>query len=233
MSKVYDPLGDGISEISLTDVSGSDAKIVRMARVSYGNDTMDEWKEGDEKLIRYMVNHRHGSPFEHTMLTFKVKAPLYVVQEMLRHRHLSFNQESARYVVPSKHEESIMKKFYIPQVFRLQDTKNRQSSFGELEDHVDQKAKSHYFESCVRSWNAYQRLIDLGVCREQARGVLPHSTYASLYITCNVRSLLHFVGLRSSPDAQWEIRQYSDIMLEEAEKHFPVSVKAFKDNTEK
>jgi thymidylate synthase (FAD) len=224
--KIYDPLGDGISSIQLIQSCGNDKMIVNTARISYANDNYENkfFDEKDRKLLKYLLKNSHLTPFEHNLVTFRIKAPLYVIQEILRHRiGVSINQESHRYVEPGKQhtviEDSlgnkipieIMRKYYVPLEFRIQDEKNKQSSFGKLTEEKNILARERYIKSCDSSFDSYEELISMGICREQARGVLPHSTYSSLYKTVNIRSGLHFLGLRNKENAQWEIRRYAEI----------------------
>lgn len=227
----YDPLGDNISEVQLVQVVGSDAMVAAAARVSYANDT-PKTPEQDEKLIRFLLAKSHGSPLEHNLLTFRLKMPLYIVQELLRHRvGTSVNQQSHRYLQLG---EKVELEFYVPRVFRGQSVSNRQASAGTLPDQIKVAGddgwgvtdiRSIYSRSLLLAGLAYQKLIDNGVAREIARGVLPHCTYTSLYWTCNLRSLLHFLGLRDSPDAQWEIMKYAQAMRELAVEHFPITMR--------
>lgn len=234
-NKIYDPLRDNISEIELIQACGSDKMIVNAARVSYGNDASinEAVTERDKKLIKFLLRHRHGTPFEHNLITFRVKAPLYVIQEMLRHRiGVSFNQESHRYIQPgqkSTEQGSPIRKYYVPQTFRLQDTKNKQSSIGSIDNELNDASKELYINSCDEAFNNYESLINKGVCREQARGVLPHCTYSSLYFTLNLRSLMHFLGLRLPQNAQWEIRQYAKCALILCEPIFPETFEIIKE----
>jgi len=221
-----DVLGDGISSVELIQVMGSDEMIAAAARVSYAKDTspmpvnpLSERGQSNAKLIRYMIDHEHGSPFEHTLITFRVTAPLFVVQEMLRHRiGVSFNQQSGRFT-------EFKPEFYTPKVFRQQATKNKQSSEGEVK--YAGLTRNVYQMANLAAYESYQSLLRLGVCREQARGVLPHCTYTSLYITFNVRSLMHFLDLRLSPDAQWEIMQYAREFARHFEQFFPLTHRAW------
>lgn len=222
-NKIYDPLQDGISEIEYIQHCGNDKMIVNAARVSYANDTRldEEINEKDIKLLKFLIQNDHGTPFEHNLITFRIKTPLYVIQEMLRHRiGTSFNQESHRYIEPGKNiNTGVIRKFYIPNEFRLQDNKNKQSSKGIIEN--NEEAKEIYLRQCEQAFDAYNELISRKVCREQARGVLPHCTYSSLYFTVNLRSFIHFSKLRLSKNAQWEIRQYAKYMLEICKPLFP------------
>lgn len=216
---IYD---DGIGAVELIEVAGDDAAVVRAARVSLGRDRTPFDAERDGKLIAYLLAHRHETPFEHTMLTFRVAAPLFVVQEMLRHRiGISINQTSARYV-------EMRPEFYVPAQFRQQSASNRQASDGALPEAENNAARLIYASACQKAYAAYEELLALGAPREQARGALPHCTYTSLYYTLNLRSLFHFLGLRLPSGAQWEIRQIAQAFVALAEPHFPVTFAAWR-----
>jgi thymidylate synthase (FAD) len=118
--KKLDPLGDGISSIELVRVSGSDVDVVNAARVSYGK-VVAELSEQDKKLITFLMKHKHTSPFEHNQLSFRIKCPLFVARQWMRHRMNSYNEISYRYVQAPE-------EFYIPLKWRHQDTHNKQSS---------------------------------------------------------------------------------------------------------
>lgn len=217
-----DPLQDGISSLELIRVSGSDVDVVNAARVSYGK-TVQTVSERDAKLINFLMEHDHTSPFEHNQLSFRVKAPIYVMRQWVRHRMNSYNEISYRYVKPSL-------EFYIPPIWRQQDTQNKQSSHGSIDDPALLRAYKKSLSAAVES---YEQLLALGVCREQARGVLPLCTYTEFIVTCNLHSLMHFIRLRTHPGAQYEIRVYAEAMLKIAEKHFPLSLQAFKNKRAK
>ena len=121
-----DPLGDGISSVQLVRHSGSDVDVVNAARVSYGKftTTLDE---RDQKLIAFLLEHHHTSPFEHNQLSFRVKCPMFVMRQWIRHRMNSYNEISYRYVKAPL-------EFYVPSHWRYQDTKNRQGSVGAFDD---------------------------------------------------------------------------------------------------
>lgn len=235
--RLYDPLGDGISEIKVISVVGSDKDIVNAARVSFDNDDIDatfDWKK-DPGLIRYLINHDHGSPLEHNLIKFYITAPNFIIKQMLRHRiGVNFNEKSGRYTVVED------EKYYVPPVVRVQHKNNRQASTDASDDIITSygyMSKEDWTKSCqsdfelawTQAYMIYQRLLSKGVAKEQARGVLPIGQYSSLYITFNLRSLLHFAHLRTHEGAQYEIQQYAKVFLDEAEKAFPVSVAAFKD----
>lgn len=213
-----DPLKDGISSIDLIRVSGSDLDVVNAARVSFGK-ISTELSERDKKLINYLMKHNHTSPFEHNQFSFRIKAPLFVVRQWMRHRMNSYNEISYRYVKAPL-------EFYIPPKWRYQDKVNRQGSVGEFED---QELKKQYQKAIDFAVKNYEELLEKGVCRELARGLLPLCTYTEFIFTCNLHSLTHFLKLRLDPGAQFEIRQFAHGMLDLAHPHFPVSLSAWKE----
>jgi thymidylate synthase (FAD) len=216
-------LNDTIGYVSLIEHSGNDTNIVNSARVSFGKN-ISEIGEKDLKLIRFLLEHNHGTPLEHTSLTYLVKCPLFVARQWHRHRvGISINEISGRYV-------ELQDEFYIPETFREQSKNNRQASVeGNFTD-AQHKDNTAIFEDSIRSsYEAYQKLIETGVTREQARAVLPLSTYTQYYWTCNLRSLFHFVKLRDHKDAQYEIQAYAKVMLEEAKEFFPHTISVWEE----
>jgi len=211
-----DPLQDSISSLELIRVSGCDADIVNAARVSFGK-MIEQVSERDEKLINYLATHDHTSPFEHNQLSFRVKCPLYVARQWMRHRMNSYNEISYRY-------SQAPVEFYVPQTWRKQATNNKQSSHGKLED---TELTTAYTKTIKQAFATYQNLITAGVAREQARGVLPTCIYTQFIYTCNLHSLVHFLKLRLHPHAQHEIRVYAQGLLALAKPHFPVSLEAW------
>lgn len=220
-----DPLQDGISSLELVRISGSDVDIVNAARVSYGK-RVDEVNEKDEKLISFLMKHKHTSPFEHNQFSFRVKAPLFVARQWMRHRINSYNEISYRYVKAPL-------EFYIPPKWRNQDTKNKQASVGSFDN---EKFKQQYQQAINSAVKTYESLLDQGLCRELARGVLPMCTYTQFIFTCNLQSLMHFLRLRLHAGAQYEIRMFAQSMLKLAKPHFPISLgewqKVYGDNLE-
>lgn len=208
-----DPLQDSISSLELIRVSGSDIDVVNAARVSFGK-FVNAINENDKKLIRYLLQHRHTSPFEHNQLSFRVKAPVYVARQWMRHRMNSYNEISQRYV-QTKLE------FYIPKTWRYQDAHNKQASTGSFED---KNLLALYEQVMKTSGKIYTTLLEKGVCREQARGVLPMCTYTEFIYTCNLHSFMHFLSLRLHEGAQHEIRVYAQGMLQLAYPHFEISL---------
>ncbi len=217
LNKAIDPLGDGISSVELVRVSGSDLDVVNAARVSFGK-SAEIFEERDKKLINFLMQHAHTSPFEHNQLSFRIKAPIFVARQWMRHRMNSYNEISYRYAKAPL-------EFYIPAKWRYQDVDDRQASSGEF---VDESLKGKYQEVIDQSTKTYNELLEAGVVRELARGVLPVAIYTQFIFTCNLHSLFHFLKLRSHDGAQWEIRQYARAMEELADPCFPASFEAWR-----
>ena len=214
---IIDPLQDGISSVELIRASGSDLDVVNAARVSYGK-VATELSEKDKNLINFLMEHDHTSPFEHNQLSFRIKAPIFVVRQWMRHRMNSYNEISYRYVKAPL-------EFYIPKNWRFQHKINHQASEGAFEDMEMLKA---YTQSIEVAHKAYEDMLDRGVCRELALGVLPVCTYTQFIFTCNLHSLTHFLKLRLAHGAQYEIQQYAKAMLVLANEHFPYTIEAWK-----
>ena len=202
--------------IRLVDFMGSDNRVVSSARVSFGG--VSKGEEQDKKLIKYLIEHRHHTPFEHCYFQFHVCCPIYVARQWMRHRWGSFNEISARYT-------QVKDEFYIPSVFRGQDIKNRQGSVAA--DFDNEALRKLYEESVEASFAAYNKLIQAGVAREMARGVLPVCQYTQFYWSVNARSLLNFLQLRTDGHAQYEIRVYADAIAQIFKEKMPWSWEAF------
>lgn len=199
--ETFDPLEDNKSSIELIDHAGTDLGIANAARVSYGRHNESE-SACDKTLIEFLLKNKHETPFEQTFLQFNIKAPIFVVRQWMRHRiGVSYNEKSARYT-------RMDLEFYIPKV-----TQEQTTCFDET------------VAFCSKS---YHNLLDQGVSKERARCVLPVSLYTNFVFACNLRSLFHFIELRTDSHAQWEIQQYAKTMLVIANKHFPVSVGIWK-----
>jgi thymidylate synthase (FAD) len=235
MIEKIDLYGDGIGSVEYVEHMGSDLTIVNSARVSFGKHK-DELDEKDKKLIKYLVEHRHTSTFEHNVVTFRFVVPLFIRSQHHRHRTWSYNEISRRYT-------DFDLKFYEPQKFRTQHKTNRQASnldsvdpivYPDLSDldfgvRASECIKSHH----ERSLTLYNNLIDSGVCREQARGILPQNLYTEYYGTCNLSNLLRFVDLRTHEGAQWEIQQVAIGCLDIAKALWPVAVSSYIDTKKK
>lgn len=215
-SSILDPLEDTISAIELIRVSGSDIDIVNAARVSYGK-RVTELNNHDHKLISYLAKHNHTSPFEHNQLSYRIKSPIFVSRQWMRHRMNSYNEISYRYVKAPL-------QFYIPDKWRSQDLVNRQGSVGSFEN---KEFTKKYSEALEKSALVYTELLNQGVCRELARGLLPLCTYTEFIFTCNLHSLVHFLTLRLHEGSQYEIRQFARGLFLLAQPYFPVSLDAW------
>jgi thymidylate synthase (FAD) len=221
--------GDDIGAVEYISHMGSDLSVVNAARVSFGAEK-EEVGEKDIKLINYLMAHNHSSPFEHCTITFRFTVPLFIRSQHHRHRTWAYNEISRRYT-------AVDMQFYQPRQFRTQHEINRQASKNELIDPIVEynrsgmpvsgvasgMVKNHNLES-IKLFNG---LIKSGVCREQARGVLPQNLYTKYYGTVNLHNLLKFIQLRSHEGAQWEIQQVAEACLEIAEEYFPHSVHSF------
>ena len=224
-----DLFGDDIGAVEYISHMGTDLSVVNAARVSFGSEK-EEVDEKDIKLINYLMAHNHSSPFEHCTLTFKFTVPLFIRSQHHRHRTWAYNEISRRYT-------SVDIQFYEPKRFRTQHKSNRQASTEELVDPIveynrsglpvsglaSEMVRAHHNESI----KLFNELLKSGVCREQARGVLPQNLYTQYYGTVNLHNLLKFISLRSHEGAQWEIQQVAEACLEIAEDLFPNSVQAF------
>jgi thymidylate synthase (FAD) len=225
---------DGLGSVAYVDHLGSDLTIVNAARVSFGNEKT-ELDAKDKRLINYLIRHRHTSTLEHNVVTFKFVVPLFVRSQHHRHRTWSYNEISRRYT-----DKNL--RFYEPKHFRTQHKSNRQAS---NESDLINPLMERYDPSCavpfrihaanmVRDHHAatlklFDDLMDAGVCREQARGILPQNLYTEYYGTCNLNNLVKFIDLRMHEGAQWEIQQVAKACLEIATDLFPVAVSSYRD----
>lgn len=208
--------------VRLVDSMGSDLSVVRAARVSYDA----EWRAGqdegkDAKLIDYLWRNKHTSPFESVALTFEIKAPIFVLRQWHRHRTWSYNEVSARYA-------ELPEEFYVPALEQIttQSSSNKQMRTAEqLPGAISWQIGMRTMMSL--SFDYYKRMIEAGVPRELARSVLPVATYSHMFATVNLLNLFRFIGLRSHEHAQYEIRVYSDAMLELVRAIVPECVAAF------
>tara|TARA_B100001121_G_scaffold232463_1_gene205721 strand:- start:29 stop:736 length:708 start_codon:yes stop_codon:yes gene_type:complete len=226
---------DSIGSIELVDHMGSDITVVNSARVSYGVHKK-ELDSKDEKLINYLIKHKHTSTLEHNIATFRIKVPLFIRSQHHRHRTWSYNEISRRYT-------DFNMEFYEPEAFRTQHKVNRQASNDEL---INPDVISKEISSLVpiptfsvsgavkfhhrQSINLYNKMIELDICKEQARGVLPQNLYTEYYATANLNNILKFIGLRSHEGAQWEIQKLSESMLLIIKELWPIAVNSYIEN---
>ncbi|MBD3231272.1 FAD-dependent thymidylate synthase [Candidatus Dependentiae bacterium] len=181
--------------------------------------------DADLNLMRYLADNEHLSPFEHQSVTFKVILPLFVAREWMRHRTQSYNEVSMRY------SSDPVGKFYFPLFWRKQEVKNKQSSLGMIENQKEcTEILKQTYQNCLDS---YKKLLDLGVCREQARLVVPVGNYTQYYATANLRNWFNFYRLRIDGGAQWEIRQYAKCIDEILSQIWPNSWNVLKETLDK
>lgn len=229
---------DGIGAVEYVSHMGSDLTVVNSARVSFGVEK-EQLDDKDKKLINYLIRHQHTSTLEHNLVTFRFCVPLYIRSQHHRHRTWSYNEISRRYT-------DVDLKFYEPEAFRTQHKSNRQASNADElidppveaifqvqtngyqayagEKTASQALKEHHKQSLT----LYETLMQAGVCREQARGVLPQNLYTEYYGTVNLSNLLKFIDLRTHEGAQWEIQKVAEACLEIATDLFPETVGAYR-----
>ena len=199
----------------------ADQAIVQAARVSYGEGTKKVTE--DRGLVRYLLRHRHTTPFEMVEFKFHVAMPIFIARQWIRHRTANVNEYSARYsIVPDR--------FYRPTLdnVRKQSTSNRQGG----EETIDVSTAEAFLELLDDSEKLYERYIELteqGVARELARAALPVSVYTEWYWKCDLHNLLHFLSLRMDSHAQQEIRVYAEAMYELIKPICPVACEAFEE----
>ena len=227
---------DGIGTVEYVQHMGEDITVVNAARVSFGKHK-EQMDGRDERLIKYLINHKHTSTLEHNVITYRFVVPLFVRSQHHRHRTWSYNEISRRYT-----DENL--RFYEPLEFRTQHKSNRQASNTEelinpvLIPDLSDLAYGSTASMCIKthhklSLRLYNDLMKNGVCREQARGVLPQNMYTEYYGTTNLNNLMKFVSLRTHEGAQWEIQKVAEACLTIAESLWPVSVSNFREALKK
>lgn len=208
--------------VRLVDSMGSDLSIVRAARVSYDADWRAGEDEGkDAKLIAYLLNNKHTTPFEAVTFTFEVKAPIFVFRQWHRHRMWSYNEVSARYT-------ELDEGFYVPDPANIttQSTSNKQMRTAEQHSKAEwasQKIRAF----CEHAFMNYQTMLHEGIPRELARCTLPVAFYSRMFATVNLHNLMHFLRLRMHSHAQYEIRVYAEALRAIAGNIVPAAMLAF------
>lgn len=226
---------DNIGYCHTLDCMGTDLTIVNSARVSF-DVSHDKLEQRDKKLIRYLYKNKHTSPFEHCSVKFECNVPLFVARQHMRHRTWSFNEVSRRYT-------DVNLEFYQPEEFRPQAETNRQASVhdGSMVNPIIQlvhgvhmaypTTASEMLKAHTRkSVKLYNQMLEGGICREQARMVLPQSMYCKYVATANLHNILKFISLRDKPEAQWEIRKLAQAMGSSIADLFPEAWAAFKES---
>jgi thymidylate synthase (FAD) len=207
--------------VRLDAAMADDLSVVNGARVSFAR-RKEEMDESDEGLIRFLMRHKHGTPFEHNAFRFHVRCPIFVAREWFRHRVGSFNEFSMRYARASD-------EFYVPEPedVRTQIGKPGAYSFEPVSDELAEQTRERLQEVYEAAYRAYEELVEAGVAREVARAALPVGAYTEFYWTVNARSLMNFVSLRNSETAQREIRRYAEACERFLEEQMPVTYAAF------
>ena len=219
--------------VELVKSSASDADVIWAARVSTAGDKSLEDVGADatksEGLINYLARERHGSPFEHTSMTFFISAPIFVFREFMRHRIASYNEESGRY-------RELKPVFYIPNKERklVQIGKAGAYTFVDGTEEQFKVTVDAIKETCKLAYTNYQKMLSAGVAREVARAVLPVTLYSSMYVTMNARALMNFLSLRTAREGshfpsypQREIEMVAEKMEAEFAKLMPITYGAF------
>jgi len=219
--------------VELVQSVGSDASIAAAARVSTGLDLEEYLPGADAKLINYLVKNRHGSPFEHNSMTFRISAPIFVFREFMRHRiGWSYNEVSARY-------KEMEPKFWVYPPTRplIQQGSSAHPDLVSGHPALTPLTNAVMEKSYRKAWKAYKELLEDGMANEVARSVLPVGLFSEMYATCNARSLMAFLSLRVddgnatfSTKPQWEIENVAMKMEEEFQILFPATWSAFNKN---
>ena len=212
--------------IQVIDKLGDDLTVVNSARVSFGK-RKEKYDDNDRKLVKYLDKNKHWSPFRHMLVQFHVKAPEFVMRQWYKHvvgiettssssaKDHAWNEISGRYVPVTD--------FYTPDNWRKQSEDNKQTSQGSGED---QNAVKETFESVMKYvLDSYQKMLDLGVAKEQARMILPLNQYTEVYWTASFQAIMNFIDLRDEPTAQWEIQLYAKAMKELILEIYPETTK--------
>ena len=218
--------------IEVVDTLGDDLTPVNAARVSFGGRS-DQFTDKDKRLSKFLIKHKHFSPFRHQHIMVIVKAPEFVLRQWYKHvvgiettsthatKDHAWNEISGRYVE--------VEDFYYPDVWRKQSEDNKQASEGEL-DELQQKRMSEIYKQYMRQVEmTYERMIDSGMAKEQARIVLPLSQYTQVWWTASFQSVMNFIELRDEPTAQVEIQEYARALKKIMLDVFPETTKLWEE----
>jgi len=214
--------------IEIVDKLGDDLTPVNAARVSFGGRS-DTFKEKDRKLSKFLIKHKHFSPFRHQHVMMIIKAPEFVMRQWYKHvvgiettsssvtKDHAWNEISGRYVEVAE--------YYEPKAWRKQSEDNKQASDGELGE-IEQVALDGLHKEYLKKLKeTYNHMIRLGVAKEQARIMLPLSQYTKVWWTASFQSIMNFIELRDEPTAQWEIQQYAQSLKRMMLEVFPETTK--------
>lgn len=208
--------------VEVVDSLGSDLTVVNSARVSFGK-RKTTYDDVDRVLVEFLAENKHWSPFRHLVVQFHVKAPEFVMRQWYKHvvgietssssftKDHAWNEISGRYVPVND--------FYEPANWRKQSKDNRQASEGSIDDQVS--AREVFQKTMSTLFDSYNKLLELGVAKEQARIMLPLNQYTEVYWTASFQAIMNFIDLRDEPSAQWEIREYAKIIKDMMFKIYP------------
>lgn len=212
--------------VELVGNIGTDLTPVNAARVSFDG-VSEEYKNKDYRLIKYLIKHKHFSPFRHQHCMFIIKAPEFVMRQWYKHvvgaettsthstKDHAWNEISGRYV---PYDE-----FYNPQFFRKQSEDNKQASDGLITDQI--MARTLWCEAQDQAIISYKKMLEMGVAREQARSILPLTLYTKVYWTASFQSIMNFIELRDEATSQIEIQEYAKALKEIMMETFPETSK--------
>jgi thymidylate synthase (FAD) len=191
--------------VELQDYMGNDDSIVSAARTSYLGDSKGDAK--DKKLLRFLLENNHTTPFEMVKFRFRVKVPLFIARQWMRHRTGSFTEVSRRYTTSDID-------FYFPDSWNTQAKNNKQCSGDKLELTCSQEVSELFEKQVSSSYQTYLTMIESGVSREQARMILPQNMYTTFVWSVDAHNLMHFMKLRMDSHAQYEIRVYAEAIYD-------------------
>lgn len=201
---------------------GDDLTVVNSARVSFGK-FAENLEEKDIKLLNYLAKHQHYTPFEHCVLSVKIACPLYIRSQIHRHRTFSYNEVSRRYT-----DENLQ--FFVPTTLREQHKSSKQCSGDDLNVVDNLRLTDKIKEAHKASLGVYEEMIESGVAREIARGVLPQNLMTEFWMTGNLRNWIHFLNLRLDSHAQYEVQLIAKDVQEIITEKFPKSSEALFNN---
>ena len=200
--------------VNLIDVMGTDLSVVNAARVSFAKESK-EFSKQDAKLIHFLAKHNHWSPFGHASLQFRIKAPIFVARQLVKHQvGLVWNEVSRRYVDDEP-------EFYIPSEWRLKADDKKQGS-------SDETIKYSIDSTMEYVKQTYDNLLKADVAPEMARMVLPQNLYTEWYWSGTLMAFARVCNLRCKPDTQWETQQIANLIDIESKQHFPTSWRALR-----
>jgi len=214
--------------IEVIDSLGDDLTVVNSARVSFGK-RKEVYDKTDERLVRYLAKYKHFSPFRHLQVQFHVKAPEFVMRQWYKHvvgiettsnssaKDHAWNEISGRYVPVSD--------YYEPSVWRKQSDDNKQASEGVLDDLQQKRMNDAYNDLMRKVRMTYDKMVEAGMAKEQARIILPLNQYTEVYWTASFQAVMNFIELRNEKTSQIEIQEYAKVMLEQMKEVFPKATK--------